>query len=441
MVASWWLFPAMFWMIDLTPPGYIIAGLLYSTMYAIGSALTPSTARSRAIAFPAMLVLAGALRWNWPFGGVPLASLAISQGDAPLASTARLFSSLTIVALVGVVGVAIETAARREWKGAGIATAVVVATWLLSLVAPSGQVVDTVDIAIVQGGGPQNTRAGDTSAREVFERHVRATGMIQGDPDFVLWPENVITVSGEFVNTPVIDEVAVLAERLDAPLLVGIFETFRDGGFNLNAHVTVMPDGSVLSRYDKLRRVPFGEYVPFRGVIEAVAPQFLPARDARAGTGPAVLETGFGTAGVMISWEVFHDDRGFSGTNNGGEILLNPTNGSSFWLTILQTQQINASRLRAIENGRYLLQAAPTGFSAIVTPDGDVIDRTGISEAAVIEGTVELRTGRTWSTTLGWWPAVVVAAVGLGAARVLPSGPPDKADHATRSSDHEFTGV
>ena len=55
----------------------------------------------------------------------------------------------------------------------------------------------------------------------------------------------------------------------------------------------------------------------------------------------------------------------------------------------MQSQQIASSRLRALETGRYVLQAAPTGFSAIVEPDGTVIDRSGVSEAKVIHGTVE----------------------------------------------------
>ena len=418
-VALWWLFPATLWMWDLTPPGYILQGLLYSGFYGVGAMLVPSD-RGRSFALPAVLVLAGALRWNWPFGGVPLATLAMSQSDAPLLPTARLFTTLTIVALVGIGGVALEAAARRAWKPAGIGAAVLVAMWALAAVAPDGTVVDTRDIAIVQGGGPQNTRAINTSAREVFERHVAATGAVQLPVDFVLWPENVITTRGPFAESQEYLEVAELARRLDTPFVVGIFEVFREDpetgeepGFNLNAQATVMPDGSILSRYDKLRRVPFGEYVPFRWLIEPFAPDALPRRDARAGDGPAVIDTGSGVAGVSISWEIFHDDRSWNGVRNGGEILLNPTNGSSYWLTILQTQQVASSRLRAVETGRYVLQAAPTGFSAIIEPDGSVIDRSAVSEAKVIQGTVELRTGRTWSVSLGQWPPILGAAVAV----------------------------
>jgi apolipoprotein N-acyltransferase len=79
-------------------------------------------------------------------------------------------------------------------------------------------------------------------------------------------------------------------------------------------------------------------------------------------------------------------------------------------LTIVQSQQVASSRLRAIETGRWVLQAAPTGFSAVIAPNGTVQQRSGISEAAVLQQTVERRTGLTWPVRFGPWPALVLAA-------------------------------
>jgi apolipoprotein N-acyltransferase len=62
-----------------------------------------------------------------------------------------------------------------------------------------------------------------------------------------------------------------------------------------------------------------------------------------------------------------------------------------------------------------VLQAAPTGFSAIVTPGGRVVDRTGVSERAVLHGTVEVRTGRTWALVVGDWLALGLGAGSLAA--------------------------
>jgi apolipoprotein N-acyltransferase len=139
----------------------------------------------------------------------------------------------------------------------------------------------------------------------------------------------------------------------------------------------------------------------------------------RPGTEPAVLDTPFGRVGVSISWEIFFDHRSRDAIGNGGQILLNPTNGASYWLTIVQTQQVASSRLRALETGRYVLQAAPTGFSAVIAPDGTVRQRTRISEQKVLYDTVELRDGLTIATRVGAWPMLVIALLCLVGAQLL----------------------
>jgi apolipoprotein N-acyltransferase len=177
----------------------------------------------------------------------------------------------------------------------------------------------------------------------------------------------------------------------------------------------------VTSRYDKVRRVPFGEYVPLRGLLESLgAPVDQVPTDAVAGTTPAVITLPDGTPmAVVISWEVFFGGRAREGVKAGGELIINPTNGASYTGTILQTQQVASSRLRAIETGRWVVQAAPTGFSEFVTPDGDVIDRTAVSEQAVIRHEVDLRTGPTWYVTVGDAPWIVLLLLELAAAWAL----------------------
>jgi apolipoprotein N-acyltransferase len=254
----------------------------------------------------------------------------------------------------------------------------------------------------------------------VFERHLQASKLVTQPVDLVLWPENVVAVEGHLSDNKENGELSRLAQRLDSTLVIGATEGITDKHF-LNAAIVYNPDGTVGARYDKVRIVPFGEYVPFRGLIEklAGANSGLPERDAQAGTGPAILPTPVGTMGVVISWEVFFPTRARDAIGNGGEVLLNPTNGSSYWLTIVQSQQIASSRLRAIETGRWTLQAAPTGFSAIVTPDGEVTQRTGVSEQAVLEQTIQKREGQTIATIVGPWPTLAWAVLSIAAAWFL----------------------
>jgi apolipoprotein N-acyltransferase len=112
---------------------------------------------------------------------------------------------------------------------------------------------------------------------------------------------------------------------------------------------------------------------------------------------------------------VFFGGRAREAVEHGATALLNPTNGASYTGTIVQTQQVASSRLRAIETGRWLVQAAPTGFSEFVSPDGDVIERTAVGEQAVIRHRIELRTGRTWYVTIGDGPWIAA----LGAVLLL----------------------
>jgi apolipoprotein N-acyltransferase len=202
--------------------------------------------------------------------------------------------------------------------------------------------------------------------------------------------------------------------------MVGVTEDDGPEHFK-NAQIVVLPDGSLGGRYDKVRIVPFGEWLPLRSIIELVPGQRTDdvSRDAIAGDGPAVLNTPQGPVAVAISWEIFFGGRVRDGVGHGGQVVVNPTNGSSYTGTILQTQQIASSRLRALESGRWVVQAAPTGFSAFVTPDGTVLDRSRISETAVQTHTVERREGDTWYGRIGDKPVVAIALVVLAGAMLL----------------------
>jgi apolipoprotein N-acyltransferase len=153
-----------------------------------------------------------------------------------------------------------------------------------------------------------------------------------------------------------------------------------------------------------------------RGLLEALgAPLGQIPKDATPGQDPALNELPDGTQlGVMISWEVFFAERARAADD--GVILLNPTNGASYTGTILQTQQVASSKLRAVETGRWVIQISPTGFSAFVSPDGDVFQRTDTSERKVITMAVPQREGSTWYARIGDWPWIVVMLALLGTA-------------------------
>lgn len=406
--------PSLFWMKDLTAPGYVIASVAYAGLLAAGTMAAPA-GPWRFLAYPGGVVVAEWVRFRWPFGGVPLSNLAIGQVAGPLAPVLRLGGALLLVGVTVAVGSALAAAWKREWRVCAGMAGVVAAVWVVAIVAPSGQGTGRLlDVALVQGGGPQGTRAADTEPGIVLERHLEASDDVPAGLDLVLWPEDVVDVA-QLDGSVEEDQLMDLADRLDAVLVAGIVEDEGPDRFR-NWAVAYGPDGGELDRYEKVERVPFGEWVPLRGALESVAGDALPARDATVGTTPAVVDTPLGRLGVSISWEIFFGERARDAVNHGGLILLNPTNGASFRGTQVQTQQVANSRMRAIENGRWVLQAAPTGFTAVVSPDGDVLRRTGVSERAVLRDTVELRRGRTLYTRVGDHLALGVAAVSIAAA-------------------------
>ena len=401
--------PSLYWMHALTVPGYVVACALYSAMLGLGVAAAPS-GPGRWPALAGAWTLVELLRWSWPFGGVPLASLAVGQVAGPLAPVARIGGALLVVTLTVVAGQALAAALRRRWRPAAALAAVVVLALALAAVAPRGRDVGSAEVALVQGGGPQGTRMADTDPAVPFFNHVHATGLVRPPVDLIVWPEDVIDTPGSFVGDPWADVVGRLARADGTPMVVGTVEGDGPTDF-LNAAVLVDRSGQVVGRYDKVHRVPFGEYVPFRSLLDRFAPDALPKRDLRVSRGRGELQVPgvVGKVAVAISWEVFFPDRVREGVRDGGRLVLNPTNGSSFSGTTVQGQQVASSRLRAIESGRWVLQVAPTGFSAAIDDHGRVLERTGVSEQRVIQRRVRLREGLTIYTRAGNAPALALA--------------------------------
>ena len=413
LFAAAWFLPSMAWMWFLSAPGYIVAVLIFCVMHGIASfiaARISSNDNSHRSALVICHSLAEVLRLSFPFGGVPLATLAIGQVSGPLAALSP---------LMGVIGITTATLylalTHQKFRAICVVGFLVLLGNSWNSTHSAGR---TLNLSIIQGGGEQGTHAIDTNPRDVFDVHMAATKTLQPNQerDAVMWPENAINITnqGLFFDSPEYTEIAQEARRLNVPFVVGITEDAGEGQFT-NAQVVVNIDGSVSGRYDKVRRVPFGEYMPMRSLLKAIgAPTDLVPRDARAGDSRGWLDVADTRASVAISWEIFFGGRVNEGIADGATFIINPTNGSSYTWTILQTQQIAASRLRALEQGRDVVQISPTGFSAFIDSSGEVHERTSISEQQVVERSIQLRSGRTVYSRMG--NAVYIWALLIGFA-------------------------
>lgn len=439
-VVGWALFvPTVLWITQLTAPGYVVAVVVLGGLVGAFCILVPPNA-GRALGLIGAWILCESLRSAWPFGGVPLSLLAVGQVSGPLAGIARVGGVLGIAGTTVLVGIALSAGFARHYRKAAILAVVAVGVLGLSAVAPSGHNTGRkLDIALVQGGGAQGTRAINTDRRKVFQRHLDASQDVPQGMDLVLWPEDVVDTDFRVQDAQEGVELQDLARQLRSPLIVGTVEGVSDTRFR-NSSQVVDQDGNWTDRYVKVQRVPFGEWVPFRSLIEKVAPDTLAARDATISHEKGVLHAADTKIATAISWEIFFAHRVRSGVKDGGELIYNPTNGSTYTGTFVQTQQVASSRLRALESGRWLVQVAPTGFSAYISPTGEVFQRTGTRERAVeVRRNVPLRQGLTWYTQHGdapmRWLAVILilvgwaldrrqkaVALGLGSARRRPGG-------------------
>jgi len=291
----------------------------------------------------------------------------------------------------------------------------VVVVAVAGAVSPVGSARGTLRVAAVQGGGQRGLRAIYVDPQVPLDAHLAAAGGVGRPVDVVVFPENVVTVDGALAGSTQGASMAGVARALDATVVAGVVTDAGPDRFR-NAAVAWAPDGRVVATYEKVHRVPFGEYVPLRGIINHLTDLSAVPRDAIAGRGPGLLATPAGPMGVMISYEVFFADRARAAVRAGAEVLLVPTNASSYTTSQVPGQELAAARLRAIETGRDVVQAAPTGFTAVVDAQGHVLRRSRLGSAAVISATVTRRRGQTIAVRLGDGPVVLAALLGLGGA-------------------------
>nr|WP_257907216.1 apolipoprotein N-acyltransferase [Janibacter limosus] len=247
--------------------------------------------------------------------------------------------------------------------------------------------------------------------------HLQAARGITGSPDLVLLPESIAHVEGPIGQTSVGARFADPARRLGTNLVVGTTEAEGRDRFR-NASILWGPEGNLLGRYEKHHRVPFGEYLPMRDPVEPLSDLTrLVPRDAIAGHGPAVLQPrSTPPLGIVISYETFFPDRVAAAVHAGGQLVLAPTSASSFTGRDVPAIEVAASRLRAGEFGRTVLLAAPTGYSAVIRPDGTVADLSGLGTRELLTATVPLRTGLTPYARTGDTPVLVLALLVLMAS-------------------------
>jgi apolipoprotein N-acyltransferase len=395
------------WAIEFAVVAFVALLLLEVLLTTLPYVVLPRTT----LALPAVITIGELIRYRWPMGGLPLAGVALGQTSGPLLPVSRLGGDLAIVFVVAMLGVALH---GRRLDALGIAVAIAALGWVV----PTPNAVSSLRVAYVQGGGPRGLRAVENTTTDVYGNQVDAMARLDKRVDLVVWPEDVIDLGGPIAKDPIRHEVGALATKADATLVAGVVEDDGEHNFR-NAAVAWDRSGKIVDRFEKVHRVPFGEYVPARGLVSKLADISAVPRDAIAGKGDGVLLTRTGELGVLISYEVFFASRAAAAVGGGAEILLVPTNASSFRGRQVPQQEVAAARLRAVETGRDLVQAAPTGHSVFVTADGSTTKTSKLGPRAVATDVLHRRHGKTPYDRWGDRPIVALVLLLLVAGYAL----------------------
>ncbi|MDV8000188.1 apolipoprotein N-acyltransferase [Rhodococcus sp. IEGM 1408] len=376
------------------------------------------------------------VRSSWPWGGFPWGRLAFGQADGPLLPLASLGGTpllgLAVASLGAAIGVALLLLVRRDrpvLTVTGLLTVPLVTAGLVagaSIAASTGGTGETIEVAVIQGNVPRLGLDFNAQRRAVLENHLRVTAEFADEvdagtavrPDLVLWPENASDIS------PLADrragaQISALSERLEAPILVGtVLPTGQD---RQATNSYLVWDGSssnpaadpVVDRHDKKYIQPFGEWLPLRTPLEALFPVARTAGHFVPGDGDGLVTAAGFDLGVAICFEIAFDAAAREPVTRGAQILTVPTNNATFGRSPMTYQQLAMSRVRAVEHHVPVLIAATSGVSAVIGPDGQVRQETGIFEPAVLAAQVEVGGAGTMATRLGGIPQVVCCLIGL----------------------------
>ena len=207
----------------------------------------------------------------------------------------------------------------------------------------------------------------------------RRTGA-EGHADLIVWPESPAPF---FTNDPLFREpVSEMARATQSWVVVGSIGSARDMQNSqtpsevFNSAALVSPSGDWTERYDKVHLVPFGEYLPFPQLFAFAGGLTKEVGEFKKGTSRAPLMAGNMPLGVFICYESVFPDEVRQFADQGAQVFVNISNDGWYGDSGAYAQHLNQTRMRAIENDRWILSATDTGVTASIDPYGRTVDET-----------------------------------------------------------------
>lgn len=374
----------------------------------------------RATAFVASWVLIEALR-SWLFGGFPWLNLGISQVDGPLVGWLPVVGEYGISAMLLTLAMAVWYLGarvvrqgpdwRQWWLPVLVISALLVGSLPLRAIPWSEPRAEPLRVGLAQGNIAQMQKFDPGYFQRTIRIYRELTDSLS-EPDLVVWPETAVPrVMDDLPELR--DELDQLSREREFALLVGTFSRDANGRY----YNALLGFPQAVGEYRKRHLVPFGEYFPFRGLLERMPWLFeVPMSDlSPGGADQPPLRIGEHTLAASICFEADFS-RDIRATIPAADIMVTVSNDSWFGESFSPHQHLQMARARAIEYRRPLVRATNTGISAIIGWDGKPVETLGTGEQGTLTAEIQSRQGNTPLARLGAWPTLGLMVLLLAAA-------------------------
>lgn len=276
----------------------------------------------------------------------------------------------------------------------------------------------TLRVALAQGSIDQGVKWDGRYQQETINIYRKLTEEASSrQARLVIWPETAIPYyyDAEEIKD---GQIGALARSSSTYILTGSPAYNYNPELNrvtyFNSAFLIDPKGETVGRYDKYHLVPFGEYLPLRGILPF---EKLTAGigDFTEGQGPVPITFGEVSIGTLVCFESIFPEIARGHVKNGATLLATITNDAWFGRTSAPSQHFQMAIFRAVENKAFLVRSANTGVSGVIDPLGRVRNLTGLYERTAIVDDIGLRMGPlTFYTIYGdvfaWGCSIISAA-------------------------------
>ncbi len=373
------------------------------------------------LGFPALWVLFEWLR-SWLLTGFPWLFAGYAHTDTVLshwAPVSGVYGVSFIIALSAssLYFLILKLYTRSLGRGFALYTSLFslpwLATLLLSQISWTQRQATPITVTLLQPNITQDVKWLPEQRNKTLSQLYRQTRQ-HLDSDLIIWPENAIPMLQDRAG-PYLNNVTALASQSNSAVITGIPWRENDGS-NSVFHNSIVALGNGNGVYHKQKLVPFGEYVPLQQLLRGLIEFFnLPMSDFRRGPAeqsPLLINVKNQALKVApyICYEIVYPD--FVRTMaKQSDLLLTISDDSWFGRSAGPLQHLQMARMRAIENGKYLMRGTNTGVTAIIDDQGQLIAQARPFVKGNLTGEVWRTSGQTPYSRLGSWPVLLLCTV------------------------------